>query len=361
MKTTKLFAAMFIFVMMSCGDKKGPKENVMEKQMQAMKASNELEAEIGAKARSTFQALAVKADNPNNPVTEPKVKLGKMLYFDNRLSKDETQSCNTCHDLNTFGVDRKPTSPGDNGGLGPRNSPTVLNAALHTTQFWDGRAKDVEEQAGMPITNPVEMAIPNENFLVKRLAGVELYQKMFKEAFPDDSKPLTYDNIEKAIAAFERTLLTPSKFDAYLKGNANALSLEEKKGLKTFMEVGCTTCHMGSLLGGNIMQKFGVYGNYWEMTGSDPIDEGRFAETKNEAEKYMFKVPSLRNVAETYPYFHDGSVDNLEEATKIIAKLNLNIDLTEEQIKDLTTFMMALTADIPEEAKQVPPELANSI
>jgi cytochrome c peroxidase len=317
--------------------------------------------EIGAKARSTFQALAVKADNPNNPVTEPKVKLGKMLYFDNRLSKDETQSCNTCHDLNTFGVDRKPTSPGDNGGLGPRNSPTVLNAALHTTQFWDGRAKDVEEQAGMPITNPVEMAIPNENFLVKRLAGVELYQKMFKEAFPDDSKPLTYDNIEKAIAAFERTLLTPSKFDAYLKGNANALSLEEKKGLKTFMEVGCTTCHMGSLLGGNIMQKFGVYGNYWEMTGSDPIDEGRFAETKNEAEKYMFKVPSLRNVAETYPYFHDGSVDNLEEATKIIAKLNLNIDLTEEQIKDLTTFMMALTADIPEEAKQVPPELANSI
>jgi cytochrome c peroxidase len=152
-----------------------------------------------------------------------------MLYFDNRLSKDETQSCNTCHDLNTFGVDRKPTSPGDNGGLGPRNSPTVLNAALHTTQFWDGRAKDVEEQAGMPITNPVEMAIPNENFLVKRLAGVELYQKMFKEAFPDDSKPLTYDNIEKAIAAFERTLLTPSKFDAYLKGNANALSLEEKR------------------------------------------------------------------------------------------------------------------------------------
>jgi cytochrome c peroxidase len=127
------------------------------------------------------------------------------------------------------------------------------------------------------------------------------------------------------------------------------------------MEVGCTTCHMGSLLGGNIMQKFGVYGNYWEMTGSDPIDEGRFAETKNEAEKYMFKVPSLRNVAETYPYFHDGSVDNLEEATKIIAKLNLNIDLTEEQIKDLTTFMMALTADIPEEAKHAPPELANSI
>ena len=357
MKTIKISFALILFFIISCGDKKGPKQNVMEQQMEAQKAGAALEAQIGERARSTFQALADKAENPNNLITDAKVKLGKILYFDTRLSKDGTQSCNTCHDLNTFGVDNKPTSPGDDGGLGTRNSPTVLNSALHTTQFWDGRAKDVEEQAGMPILNPVEMAIPSEQFLIDRLSKVELYQGLFKEAFPDESNPLTYMNIQNAIAAFERILLTPSKFDEYLKGNANALSVDEKEGLKTFMEVGCTTCHMGSLLGGNMFQKFGVYGKYWEMTGSDPIDEGIFAETGNVSEKYMFKVPSLRNIEKTGPYFHDGSVASLEEATKIIAKLNLNIDLSDEQVNNLVTFMNALTADLPDDVKQIPAEL----
>lgn len=357
MRTIKLFFVLILFITISCGDKKGPKKNVMEQQMEARKVSSELEAQIGERARSTFQVLATKAENPKNPMTDEKVKLGKILYFDTRLSKDGTQSCNTCHDLNTFGVDNKPTSPGDNGGLGDRNSPTVLNAALHTSQFWDGRAKDVEEQAGMAITNPVEMAIPSEQFLVDRLSKVELYQGLFKEAFPDESKPLTYMNIQNTIAVFERTLLTPSKFDEYLKGNANALSVDEKKGLKTFMEVGCTTCHMGSLPGGNILQKFGIYSNYWEMTGSDPIDEGRFKETGNEAEKYVFKAPSLRNIVKTYPYFHDGSVESLEEAIKIIAKVNLNIDLNEEQVKELVVFLNALTSDLPDDVNQTPTEL----
>ena len=357
MKTMKISFVLILFFMISCGDKKSPKKNVMEQQMEAQKASAALEAQIGERARSTFQALADKAENPNNLMTDAKIKLGKILYFDTRLSKDGTQSCNTCHDLNTFGVDNKPTSPGDDGGLGTRNSPTVLNSALHTTQFWDGRAKDVEEQAGMPILNPVEMAIPSEQFLIDRLSKVELYQGLFKEAFPDESTPLTYINIQNAIAAFERILLTPSKFDDYLKGNANALSVDEKEGLKTFMEVGCTTCHMGSLLGGNMFQKFGVYGKYWESTGSDPIDEGIFTETGNVSEKYMFKVPSLRNIEKTGPYFHDGSVASLEEATKIIAKLNLNIDLSDEQVTNLVTFMNALTADLPDDVKQIPAEL----
>ena len=361
MKTIQLFFVLILFVLLSCGDSKAPKQNVMEQQLAAQKESAELEAQIGERARSTFQPLAVSAENPKNAFSDAKIKLGKLLYFDNRLSKDETQSCNTCHNLSTFGVDNKPTSPGDNGGLGPRNSPTVFNAALHTSQFWDGRAKDVEEQAGMPILNPVEMAIPNEKFLLDRLSKVGLYQTLFKEAFPDESNPITYVNIENALAAFERKMITPSKFDEYLKGNANALSVDEKKGLKTFMEVGCTTCHMGSLMGGNIFQKFGVYGNYWDLTGSNPIDEGRFAETGNEAEKYMFKVPSLRNVAKTQPYFHDGSVANLEDATKIIAKINLNVDLTDEQVKDLVTFMNALTADIPDDMKQIPAELTQTL
>ena len=361
MRTIKLFFALILFIMISCGDKKGPEKNVMEQQMEAQKANAELEAQIGERVRSTFQVLAAKAENPKNPITDAKVKLGKILYFDTRLSKDGTQSCNTCHDLNTFGVDNKPTSPGDNGGLGDRNSPTVLNAALHTSQFWDGRTKDVEEQAGMPILNPDEMAIPDEQFLVNRLSEIELYQGLFKEAFPEAKEPLTYTNIQNAIAAFERTLLTPSKFDEYVKGNANALSADEKKGLKTFMEVGCTTCHMGSLLGGNMLQKFGVYGNYWERTGSEPIDEGRFAETGNEGEKYMFKVPSLRNIEKTHPYFHDGSIASLEEAVKIIAKVNLNIDLTEEQVKDLVTFMTTLTSDVPDDVKAMPVELVSAL
>lgn len=352
-----LLALLLIF---SCGQKKAPKQNVMEKQMEAMKAGAALDTEIGERARTTFQALPDKAENAANPMTEAKVHLGKMLYYDTRLSKEGHQSCNTCHNLSTFGVDNKPTSPGDAGNPGPRNSPTVLNAALHASQFWDGRAKDVEEQAGMPILNPIEMAIPSEKFLEDRLAAVDMYQKLFKEAFPDNANPITYTNLRLAIAAFERTLLTPSRFDDYLKGNNNTLTVDEKKGLKTFMEVGCTTCHMGSLVGGNIFQKFGVYGNYWELTGSDPVDEGRSAITGNEAEKYMFKVPSLRNVEKTAPYFHDGSVADLGEATKIMAKLNLNKELNDEQVADLLAFMKALTGEVPASATEAPAELASA-
>jgi cytochrome c peroxidase len=308
MKKLLFLLISFALFLMNCGGDNS-KTDERKKQAQDYAESMKIEEEIGAQARSMFQPLAAVAENPNNPITESKVKLGKILYYDNRLSKDQTQSCNTCHDLSTFGVDNDKFSEGDDGGLGDRNSPTVYNAAFHTSQFWDGRAKDVEEQAGMPILNPVEMAIPSEEFLVKRLSGTELYPPLFAAAFPDDSNPVTFENIEFAIAAFERTLVTPSKFDDYLKGNKGALNLEEKKGLQTFIAVGCLTCHTGSQLGGNMLQKFGVYENYWTYTKSDPIDEGRFKETANEADKYMFKVPTLRNVVKTYPYFHDGNKD----------------------------------------------------
>jgi len=246
MKTIILSVCVIIFFIFSCVEKKESGENAMETQLEAMRVNNEFEAQIGKRARAIFQPLALETDNPENPITNAKVKLGKILYFDKRLSKDQTQSCNSCHDLNAYGCDNQATSDGDAGEFGTRNSPTVLNAALHTSQFWDGRAKNVEEQAGMPILNPVEMAIPSKQFLIDRLAQVELYQKMFKEAFPDEPNPLTYSNIQNAIGAFERTLITPSKFDDYLKGNVNAITVEEKKGLKTFIDAGCTTCHMGS-------------------------------------------------------------------------------------------------------------------
>jgi cytochrome c peroxidase len=220
----------------------------------------------------------------------------------------------------------------------------VLNAALHTTQFWDGRSKDVEEQAGMPILNPVEMAIPDEQFLVDRLKQDENYPTLFKNAFPDQEDPLTYENIRLALAVFERELLTPSPFDDFLKGDANALNDQQKEGLNTFIDVGCITCHTGPLMGGNMFQKFGVYGDYWKYTKSVAIDEGRFKETKKEADRYLFKVPSLRNISETDPYFHDGSVANLNDVIQIMAEVQLDKKLSMEEVNQINAFLKSLSA-----------------
>ena len=311
-------------------------------------------AGLAEKSKALFGTLPAIAENPENPITAEKVALGKMLYFDVRLSKDNTISCNSCHNLNTSGVDNLPVSPGnDEGTFGGRNSPTVLNAALHISQFWDGRNKDVEEQAGGPILNPVEMAVPSKAFLEERLAGIEEYQTAFAAAFPEEENPIQYINVQKAIGAFERKLITPSPFDAFLAGDDKALTDAQKEGLDKFITVGCIACHSGNLLGGTMYQKFGTFGNYWEATGSDPIDEGRFEVTKNEADKYMFKVPSLRNIVGTHPYFHDGSVKDLGESTKIMAKLQLNRDLTDEEVASMVEFFNSLTGEVPAELKNM--------
>jgi cytochrome c peroxidase len=315
------------------------------------------ESEVLTKAKAFFKVLPKTAENPDNKITDEKIKLGKILYYDKRLSMNETQSCNTCHNLATYGVDNLPTSPGDNGKPGTRNSPTVLNAALQFVQFWDGREPDVEAQAGGPVLNPAEMAMPDEKTVINRLSKTEMYPQLFKAAFPDEENPVTYDNLKKAIGAFERTLITPTRFDEFLAGKTDALNQAEQKGLKTFMEVGCTTCHIGENLGGTMYQKFGLFGDYAELTKSKTIDNGRFDVTKNESDKFMFKVPILRNIEKTYPYFHDGSVADLNEAVKIMAKLELNKDLTDEQINDIVTFLKSLTADIPEDWKTEPEEL----
>ena len=299
-----------------------------------------------------FAPLPSAALNPDNPVTQAKIDLGKKLYYDKRLSKNGTISCNSCHDLATFGVDNEPTSDGDDGSTGDRNSPTVLNAALHQTQFWDGRAEDVEQQAGMPILNPVEMAIPSEEFLVERLAATDDYPPLFAEAFPDDETPLVYANVGRALGAFERTLLTPTRFDAYLEGDQDALTDQEKAGMRKFIELGCTTCHNGVNVGAFSFQKFGVFGDYWEHTGSQKVDEGRYAVTGNETDRYVFRVASLRNVAETGPYFHDGSVENLDLAIRIMVKLQLGIELRNDEIEDLMAFLQSLSGEVPAEALQ---------
>lgn len=291
------------------------------------------------------------------PSNVAQIRLGHVLYYDTRLSKDGNISCNSCHQLNNFGVDGLSTSPGDDGTLGDRNSPTVLFAALHGSQFWDGRAKDVEEQAGMPILNPVEMRMPSKDYVVERIAGIPLYQRLFRMAYPDDPKPITYENLQKAIGAFERRLVYETRFDRYLSGDSKALSLQEKKGLLTFINVGCTSCHNGPLLGGNMLQKFGVYANYWEHTGSQHIDKGRYQVTQDEADQFVFKVPSLRNITRTAPYFHDGSVKSLPDAIRIMAKTQLNKELSEEEVNNMVAFFESLECRVPSIYQLPPTEL----
>ncbi len=306
-------------------------------------------------AKTFFQQLPLEAVNLDNPVTPEKVALGKTLYHDNRLSMHNTQSCNTCHNLATFGVDNKQTSIGDLGKTGKRNSPSTLNAALHFQQFWDGRMKDVEEQAGGPMMNPVEMNMPSEAEVINRLSKIDGYKKLFASAYPGEKDPITFVNVRKAIAAFERTLITPSRFDKYLSGDATALNKQEIKGLSVFMETGCTTCHSGSIAGGTMFQKFPLLGNdYKSLTGSTNDDKGKMEVTRLEADKYIFKVASLRNIAETGPYFHDGSVNELGKAIAVMAKLQLGKDLTLDQTSDITVFLKTLTGEIPAETKQVP-------
>ncbi len=282
---------------------------------------------------------------------QEQIDLGKELYNETLLSKDGNISCNSCHQIDNFGVDNLPKSPGDLGKLGGRNSPTTFNAVLHTMQFWDGRAKDLVEQAGGPVLNPVEHNIPSEKFLEKRLRKVKKYQEMFKKAFPNQKEPITFKNMQNAIASFEHQLLTESKFDKYLEGNENALNKAEKEGLKSFIDNGCIACHNGIALGGNTFQKFGVTKNYWEATKSKNIDNGLFDQTKKESDKYLFKVPGLRNIEKTAPYFHDGSVEKLEGAVKIMAEVQLGKNLSEKDVNNIVTFLKTLTADVDSKYK----------
>ncbi|MEI6575488.1 MAG: cytochrome c peroxidase [Bacteroidota bacterium] len=305
-------------------------------------------------AMTMFPMLPKQAVNPDNAMTTEKVALGKVLYFETRLSKKGNNSCNGCHNLNTYGVDNKPTSPGDEGALGGRNSPTSFNSALQFVQFWDGRAKDVEEQAGGPVLNPVEMNMPDKSFVEKKISSIKGYPEMFATAYPGEKKPVNYENMKKAIGAFERTLLTPGRYDEWLEGNDSAMNSEEIAGLQAFISTGCTACHMGSLFGGSMYQKFPLFGDQKTWLKTDKVDEGRFAVTKAEADKFMFKVPILRNVAETWPYFHSGSVKDLNEAIGIMAQSELNKTLKPEEISSISAFLKTLTGKLSDDVKKAP-------
>lgn len=347
MLTTKriLQGIAIIFIISACSNT----EKIVNTEKTAV--SMLLDHGILIQAREHFKPLPDQATISGNELSMPKLQLGKVLFYDKRLSKNNTQSCNSCHNLSTYGVDQKATSPGDLGKNGNRNSPTVYNAALHSMQFWDGRASDVEQQAGMPILNPVEMNIPSEKFLVDRLSGIEGYRKLFSEAFPNDPSPINYKNLRLAIAAFERTLITPSRFNEFLNGNIEALTLEEQTGMRIFINTGCTNCHNGAALGGGMLQRFPAKkSDYRSFTRSQREDFGLMEQTGDTLDKFKFKVPSLLNITETYPYFHDGSVNNLDSAITIMAATQLDKNLTTEEVNKIKTFLGSLKSDLPARA-----------
>jgi cytochrome c peroxidase len=303
---------------------------------------------------AAFKPLRAKDDNAANPPTPAKIALGKQLYFDKRFSKNQDISCASCHDLARYGQDGTATSSGHKKQLGGRNSPTTLNASIQFVQFWDGRAKDVEEQAKGPITNPVEMAMANEGAVLAVLNSIPEYEKAFATVFPGEPKPITFDNMAKAIGAYERTLLTPSPWDNFLAGDDNALTAEQKKGFETFYGKACFSCHMGEGVGGSSYQKAGA-----QVPWPNQKDQGRYDLTKKEEDRMMFKVPSLRNVAKTAPYFHDGSAKTLEEAVKMMGKHQLSLDLKPEEVASIVSFLGALTGEVPKEM-MAEPELPKS-
>jgi cytochrome c peroxidase len=264
-------------------------------------------------------------------------ELGQKLYFDAKLSANGTISCNSCHNLVTYGVDNEATSPGHDKTRGGRNSPTVYNAKFNFVQFWDGRAKDLAEQATGPLLNPIEHGIKDEAALVEILNKAE-YVDLFAKAFNKDKKPITLKNVGIAIAAFEEHLVTESAFDEFLRGKDNALNGKQKRGLKKFVEVGCVSCHQGVNLGGTMFQKIGLVNEY------KTADLGRFDVTKNEDDKYFFKVPGLRNIEKTGPYFHDGKVKTLKEAITLMAYHQLGERLKPNEVSDIEQFLKSLTS-----------------
>jgi cytochrome c peroxidase len=286
---------------------------------------------------------------PANAAEEARVDLGRMLFFEPRLSKSGEVSCNSCHALDQYGVDHRKTSLGIGGQLGGRNAPTVYNASGHFTQFWDGRATNVEAQALGPILNPKEMGIADGSAAITSLRAISGYAPLFAKAFPGVSEPMTFANVGDAIGAFERGLTTPGRWDSYLRGDLNALTSVEKKGLKVFLNSGCMVCHTGAYLGGSMFERVGVV-EPWP----NQEDKGRANVTNVAGDQMMFKVPSLRNVARTGPYFHDGSAETLDDAVKAMGRFQLGLDFSDEEAQSIVSWLHSLTGELPRAYIQKP-------
>jgi cytochrome c peroxidase len=277
------------------------------------------------------------------PPADARAQLGERLFFDKRLSRDDSLSCASCHDFSRGGADQLPVSIGIDGKTGPINAPTVFNAALNFVQFWDGRAATLEEQAAGPVHNPLEMD-SNWAEVVPKLQKDASYRTLFAQLYP--GRGISGETITHAIAAFERTLITPnSRFDRFLRGDEAALSDLERTGYRRFRDYGCASCHQGANIGGNLYQHFGVMGDYFAGRKPTQADLGRFNVTGREEDRHVFKVPSLRNVAATPPYFHDASARTLEEAIFIMGRYQLGRELTDPDVAALAAFLRTLSGE----------------
>jgi cytochrome c peroxidase len=280
-----------------------------------------------------------------------RVALGRLLFHDPRLSKDGQVACSTCHVLTKFGIDGKSISTGVGGLRGRRNTPSVFNASTHIAQFWDGRAADVEAQASGPIMNPVEMAMPNEKAVDDAIGRIPRYVEMFQVAFPGEEPAISLKNVSEAIGAFERGLVTTSRWDKFVAGDHSALTAREKRGLSVFMQRGCITCHAGPQAGGMSFQKVGAV-----IPWPNQKDQGRAEITHFPPDSMVFKVPSLKNIAQTGPYFHDGSTASLEVAIKLMGYHQLGIVLPDDEINAIADWMRSMTGE-PDPAYIAVPQL----
>jgi len=319
-----------------------------------MSFANNGDEDLLNQAKQIFGQLQPLIVSEKNPVTSEKVELGKTLFYETRISIDGTVSCARCHPVSLYAADGLKKSIGNNYKVNPRNAPTVLNAAAQIAAHWIGNRTGVEDQAKQSVIGPPSFGMPSYEAVEKKLKEIKGYAPLFEKAFPGEKDPINVDNFARAVGAFERTLVTPSRLDAFLKGDQTVLTDPQKRGLKTFIETGCITCHSGAYVGGEMYEKFGVVEPYWQYTKSKEIDEGRYLVTKNESDKYVFKVPMLRNVEMTSPYFHDGSVGRLHDAIWIMGKVQLAKTLTDQQVEEISHFLKFLTGQIPDDALKIP-------
>ena len=313
------------------------------------------DAALLEQAKAIFKPLPANAATAEYPITPERVALGKALFFETRVASDGSTSCARCHLPQMYGTDALPKSIGAENFKIPRNAPTVFNTALQFVQHYGGNRKDVEEQAKRALCG---LAYGNKSCddAVVRLKAIQGYGPLFAAAFPNDSDPIKPDNWGLAIGAYERTLISASPFDAYLKGDNKAIDDTAKRGLAKFIETGCVGCHSGMMIGGNMYQKFGIVEPYWNALGyaEDKADKGRFVDTKDAADTYIFKVQTLRNVGLTPPYFHDGSVKELGDAVRIMARVQLGKKLPDADVAEIVAFLNTLTGAVPENFKNVP-------
>ena len=305
--------------------------------------------------KAAWEALPDVAPAPaDNPTTDAKVELGKMLFMDPRFSSTGTVSCNSCHNVMEGGDDSRTFSMGVHGKTGGRNAPTVWNSAFHSVQFWDGRAALLEDQAKGPVANPVEMGMSDVDDAMARVIAIPGYRAYFDEAFGPDA--MTVENAARAVAAFERTLITPnSAYDKYVKGDKQAMTEQQVRGMNSFESTGCVACHSGAAFNGPAMKiGEGFYAKFPTFADSDYVatykldqDKGRADVTGKDADANMFRVPTLRNITDTAPYFHNGAVNDLHEAVRIMAKTQLNRELADGEVDDIVAFLGALTGEYP--------------